>query len=159
MTAKSKKNNIEIVREPKYAHMIVTYVELHGNVFRKPKEWYPELLYNSKLHKSAKISTSISNVNMNMSPDSGLIMELKFPMSKENIEIYRKASNSGKKIKIYVPRDKIIKILFDKNLKEEIKASNRRIGFERFKIMEGYGKLLMFDIDNGTLIIRLAVIG
>jgi len=82
---------------------------------------------------------------------------MQFPLSREQFEKYRDAMNSGKKFKIYAPKDRMIKIIFDENLKEAILANNRRVGFEQFKIMEGYGELLSLDIENGTLIIKLAV--
>lgn len=154
---KIKKDSIEIVEKPEYADMVVNYIQFHGTVFRKPKEWYPELPYNSKMHQGARISTQISNVNMNFSPDSGLMIESKFPLSKENTEIYKNAINSGKKFKIYIPKDRMVKILFDKNLKEAVRARNRRVGFERYKATEGYGELVALDIEDGTLIIKVAV--
>lgn len=157
MTIENKKDNIEIIGKPEYADMKVEYVQFHGTVFRKPKEWYPELLYNSKMRQGARISTQILNVSMNFSPTSGLIIESKFPLSKENAEIYKKAVNSGKKFKIYVRKDRIVKILFDKNLKEAIRANNRRVGFEQYKATEGYGELIAIDIHDGTLIIKVAV--
>lgn len=153
----NKKDDIEIVERPEYADMIVDYFQFHGNVFRKTKEWYPELLYNSKRHQGARISTQMKNVSMNFSPASGLIIKGKFSLSKENTEIYKKAIDSGEKFKIYVPKDRIVKILFDKNLKEAIRANNRRIGFEQYKTTEGYGELVALDIDYGALIIKLAV--
>lgn len=152
-----KKDNIKIVEKPEYADMVINYVELHGNVFRNPKEWYPELLYNSNKHQPARISTQIKNVDMDMPPNSGLTMEVKFLMSeKQNIK-YKNAINSGEKFKIYIPKDRMIKIIFDKNLRESIKASNRSVGFQQYKTTEGYGELLSLDIEDGTLIIRLLV--
>jgi hypothetical protein len=157
MTQENKNDNIEIVEKSEYADMIVDYIQLNGTVFRKPKEWYPELVYNSKKHQPAKISTQIPNVSMNMSPTSGLMIELKFPLSKENAEVYRSAINSGKKFKIYVPNNRMIKIIFDNNLKEAIRANNRHVGFEQYKIMEGYGELVALDIDDGSLILKVVV--
>lgn len=84
MIQENKKDDMEIVEKPEYADMTVDYVQCNGTVPRKPKEWYSKLLYNSKKHQSAKISTQIPNVSMNMSPTSGLMIELKFPLSKEN---------------------------------------------------------------------------
>lgn len=152
-----KKANIEIVKKPEYANMIINDIQMHGTLCRKPKKWYPELLYNSEKHQAARIFTQMPNMRMGMSPTFGLVIELKFPLGKENAEAYKNAANSGKKFKIFIPKNGVIKILFDKNLKEVIRAHNRRVGFKEFKIMEGYGKLLSLDINNGTLIIKLAV--
>ncbi len=157
MTEENKKDDIEIVEKPEYADMILNDVRCHGTDSRKPKEWYPELLYNSEKHQSARIITQMQNTSMDMSPVSGLIIKMQFPLSREQFEKYRDAMNSGKKFKIYAPKDRMIKIIFDENLKEAILANNRRVGFEQFKIMEGYGELLSLDIENGTLIIKLAV--
>ena len=152
-----QKDKIEFVEDQEYADMILTYVQFHATDFRNPKEWYPELVYNSKLHQGAKISTQIQNLSMSISPNLGLIITGRFPMSKEQTEKYKNAANSGKKFKIYAPKDKMIKITFDENLKEAMRSSNRKVGFEQYKIMEGRGELLSLDIEDGTFIIKLAV--
>jgi len=152
-----KKANIEIVEKPEYANMIINDVQIHRTPCRKPKKWYPELLYNTKKHQSARIFTQIQNVRMGASPTFGLVIELKFPMSKEDVKAYTNAANSGKTFKICIPKDGMIKILFDKNLQEAIRANNHLVGFEQYKVMKGYGKLLSFNINNGILITRVAV--
>lgn len=157
MTQENKNDKIEIVEKPEYADMTVDYIQLNGTVFRKPKEWYPELVYNSEKHQPARISTQMPNVSMNMSPSSGLTIKAEFPLSKENIEIHKNAISSGKKFKIYVPNNRMIKIIFDQNLKEAIRANNRRVGFEQYKIMEGYGKLVALDIDDKSLILKVVI--
>jgi len=61
MTEENKKDDIEIVEKPEYADMILNDVRCHGTDSRKPKEWYPELLYNSEKHQSARIITQMQN--------------------------------------------------------------------------------------------------
>jgi hypothetical protein len=50
----------------------------------------------------------------------------------------------------------MIKILFDNNLQEAIRANNRR-GISQDTIMEGYCKLLSFGINSGTITMLVAV--
>lgn len=82
------KKDIEIVDSPEYADMELTYVQFHGTEFRKPKEWHPELSYNSKLHQSARITTKMANVKMDMSPIFGLRITAQYPLSKEKLATY-----------------------------------------------------------------------
>ena len=77
--------------------MIINDVQIHGALSRKPKEWHPELLYNAEKHQSARIFTQMSNVRMGLSPTFGLVIELKFPLSKEKIETYKNAVKFWKK--------------------------------------------------------------
>jgi hypothetical protein len=155
----AKNNNIEIVKNSEYADMVIDHVELHGNVLRKPKEWHPELSYNSRLHKAAKIYTSTSNVNIDTVPNFGTIMAIRFSMSEKNLVAYKKAIKLGKNFKIRIPENRMVKIFFDRNLKEAIKSNNRRVGFEQFKIIESFGKVIDINIDTsgGTLIIKVVV--
>jgi len=157
MTQENKKDNIEIVEKPEYADMIIRDVQIHGNICRKPKEWYPELLYNSEKQQPARVYTQMPNVKMGLSPNLEPMIELKLPLSKEKAEIHKNAVNSGKQFKICVPKDRIVKITFDNNLKEAIRANNRRVGFEQYKIMEGRGELVALDIDDGSLILKVVV--
>lgn len=149
--------NIEIVEKPEYADMILVDIQFHRTVARKPKEWYPELLYGSGLRKNTRIITDISNVSMYMSPILGLIITAKYPLSEKEPSAYDKAINSNKTFKIYIPQDRKIKISFDKNLKEAIKANNKHVGFEKYKIIETFGELYDLDIKEGLLIITLTV--
>jgi len=148
--------DIKIVERPEYADMIINYVQFHRTVFRKPKEWYPELMYNSKLSQPARISTDIQNVGMEMTP-AGLIITSKFPLSPENFEIYKKAVNSGKQFKIFVPKDKKLKVMFDQNVKDAISAHNRRVGFKEHKVLDCTGEFISLDIQDGVCIIKVAI--
>jgi len=148
----------EIINNSEYADIILDYVELNGNKFRKPKEWHPELLYNSKLHQDAKISTKIPKVKMIMSPASELLITAEYPLSKENLSKYEDSTKSKNKFKLFVPKDKRIRILFDKNLKESIDANNKRVGFQQYdKDLEVFANLLSIDIKEGSLIIELII--
>ncbi|MFA5208386.1 MAG: hypothetical protein WC428_07135 [Candidatus Paceibacterota bacterium] len=144
----------EIVDNREYADMIFDYIEWGGTKPRKPKEWHPELLYNSKLHQGAKVTTDISKVEMSMSP-AGLLMIVEYCLSKENLNKYNNSLKSGNKFKIFIPKDKKIRIIFDKNLKESIEANNKRVGYKQYdKDIQMSADFLSLDIKEGRLIIK-----
>lgn len=151
-----KIKQIEIIKKPEYANLVITDIQLHGNKARKPKEWYPELLYNSRLQQGARIFTDRSNISIHEMPKGGVILESRFPVDTKTADLYKQALTSRKKFKIYVPKNGI-KILYHESLKERIRAYNRGIGFEKYKIIDGYGKLSTFDIIEGMAIIRVVI--
>lgn len=151
-----RKSQIESTADPEYADLILCDIQLHGNEQRNPKEWYPELLYNSKLHQNARIFTNRSETSEYEVPNVGMIIEHRFPVSYKTAELYNKARTSGRKFKIYTPKNGI-KILFHESLKERINAHNRKVGFEESKIMDGHGKLYAFDIVDGTAIVKVLI--
>lgn len=155
-TINSMLSKIEIIEKSEYADMALVDIQFHRTSPRKPKEWHPELLYNSRLRKSTRIVADMSNVNMHMSPVIGLIITVKLPLGDKSLEIYKKAIDANKTFKIYIPRDRKIKILFDENLKEAIKAK-KHLELEKYKTMEMYGELYNIDIKEGSLIITLTV--
>ena len=149
--------NIEVVEKPEYADMIIDHIQFHGSDFRKPKDWHPELLYKSKLHQGATIATQMPNVNITMSP-SGLVVESRFHMSKENTEKYQETLTSEKKFKIYVPGNRMVRILFDENLKQAIRSHNRHAGYKKFvSIVEGHAKVLALDMESDSAATKLTV--
>jgi len=154
-----RSEKIQMVDKPEYADMCINFVEMHGANFRKPKEWYPELLYNSKKHKHAKIGTVLKNTRMDDTINSGVVLTMKFPLSKENLAKYNQALASGKGFKIFTPKDRKLKLLFDKNLKEKMKSYNKQVGFEYFSLTDGEAMLKTIDIDAGRLIIKIEIEG
>lgn len=155
-TEKERKPKIESTADPEYADLILCDIQLHGNEQRNPKEWYPELLYNSKLHQNARIFTNRSQTSVYELLKIGTIIEQRFSVSPKTAELYHQSCTSGRKFKIYTPKNGI-KILFHESLKERIKAHNRKIGFEELKIMDGHGKLYTLDIVDGTAIVKVLI--
>lgn len=49
-----EKPKIEVMEDPEYSDLLIDNIMFHGNNIRNPKEWYPELLYNSKLEQGNK---------------------------------------------------------------------------------------------------------
>ena len=144
--------------KPEYAGMILDYLEFHGTQFRNPKEWHPELLYNSKKHNPAIISNDMSNLKMEMTP-FGLLVVARYPMGKQNLDAYNKAKESGQKFKIYAREDRKIKIRYDQNVRQAVAAHNRLIGFEHHKVQDCEGELISFDISNGEIIMKVIIRG
>lgn len=152
-----EKPKIELMDKPEYADQIMVDFTMHGNELRKPKEWYPELVYNSGLNQDARIYSAKENNNSYVVDGLGYIMEQKFPVSPETAEKYEQAKTSGRGFKLYVP-EKGVKILFDENMKEKIRAANKKAGYDKFGIEDGfYAQLLSFDIIDGNAIIKLLI--
>ena len=152
-----EKPKFEIADKPEYADLIMTDFTMHGNDLRKPKEWYPELLHNSALNQGARMYSGKENNTSNMVAGLGLVMEQRFPVSPKTAEAYKQAKASGRGFKIYIPKEGV-KILFDKNLKERIKANNKKVGTRRINLEDGfYAQLLSFDIVEGDAIIKVLI--
>ena len=146
------------IEKPEYADLTLDYLEFHGTHFRNPKEWWPELLYNSEKDKPGRISNDMSNFNMEMTP-SGLIIMVRYPMSKQTLDAYNKAKETGQVFRIGVRKDRKIKIRYDQNVRQAVAAHNRRVGFERHKVQNCEGELISFDISNGEIIMKLIIRG
>lgn len=153
-----EKPKIELAEDPQYSDLILNDITFHGNNIRNPKEWYPELLYNSKLGQGGRIYTNKARVAMYFVEGVGMVIEQRFPLSQEQKEAYSKALASGKAFKIYA-RPTGVKILFDKNAQERVKAHNRRAGYREFdeniSDLGTLGQLYTFDIVDGDAIIRV----
>jgi len=151
-----EKLKIEMAEKPEYADFIIGDIMLHGNEQRNPKEWYPELLHNSKLNQSSRIYGNKSNMAVYETPE-GTIIEQKFPVDPETINLYNQSLNSGRTFKLYTPK-KGIRILFHDSLKERIWAHQKKTGLQTYNIEDGfYGQLSTFDIIEGVAIIKVLI--
>jgi len=125
--------------------MVLDHFEFHGTTARKPKGWFPELLYKLKQMKPAKVfSRNVSNLNMEWTP-AGLIVTSRYPMSPEDIDRYNRAKAEGRDFKIVPRDDKIVKILYDQNVRQAFAVHNRRVGFEQYKVENHLGEVICFN--------------
>ena len=139
--------------------MVLDYFEFHGTTFRKPKGWFPELLYKLKQMKPARVlAKDISDLKMEWVSE-GLMITSKYPMSAENIELYDKAKAEGKDFKIVPRENKKIRILYDQNARQAVAAHNRRVGFEQYKVENCMGEVISLDIMDGQIILKLIIKG
>ncbi len=150
----------ELADNPQYSDMIINDIMFHGNEIRNPKEWYPELLYNSKLGQGGRIYTNKAKVAVYSVEGVGMVIEQRFPLSQKQKEAYNEALTSGKAFKIYA-HPTGVKILFDKGIEERIRAHNKRVGYRAFDEnifnTETIGKLYTFDIIDGDAIIKVVM--
>lgn len=154
---KLEKPKIETTEDPEYADLTMTDITLHGNEQRNPKEWYPELLYSSKLGRGGRIYSDKKNNAVYTIKGLGTIIEQRFPVGPETVDSYNKALTSGRGFRLYVPKEGV-KVLFHNSLKERIKAANKKLGFDSYNAEDGfYGKLSTFDIIDGVAIIKVLI--
>lgn len=151
-----EKPKIEVATDPEYADLIINDVMLHGNEQRNPKEWYPELLYNSELSQGGRIYANKENVAVYPIEGVGMIIEQRFPVSPETANLYSQAHTSGSIFRLYVPKSGI-QIIYHESLKERIRAHNKKMGFARFDTEDGHGQLYTFDIVDGTAILKVVI--
>lgn len=152
-----EKPKIEVTDNPEFADLIMVDFTMHGNEPRKPKEWYPELVYNSGLNQNARIYSTKENNNSYMVDGLGYIMEQRFSVSPETAEKYNQAKASGQGFRLYVPKEGV-KVIFHETLKERIRSANKKFGYQRYSIEDGfYAQLLSFDIVDGDAIIKVLI--
>jgi|SRR3989344_5479878 len=156
-----EKPKIELAEDPQYSDLILNDITFHGNNIRNPKEWYPELLYNSKLAQGGRIYTNKERVAVYPVEGVGMVIEQRFPLNQQQKEAYMQALKSGKAFKIYVRPNGVVKILFDKGIEERVKAHNKRVGHKVFDEnmfnTETIGQLYTFDIIDGDAIIKVVM--
>ena len=150
----------ELAENPEYSDLVINDIMFHGNEIRNPKEWYPELLYNSKLGQGGRIYTNKAKVAVYPVEGIGMVIEQRFPLSQKQKEAYRDALILGKAFKIYA-RPSGVKILFDKGIEERVSAHNKRVGYKVFDEnmfnTETIGQLYTFDIIDGDAIIKVVM--
>lgn len=139
--------------------MVLDYFEFHGTTARKPKGWFPELLYRLKKMEPGRVfAKDMSNLKTEWTSE-GFMITSKYPMNPEDLERYNRARSEGRDFKIIPRPDKKIRILYDQNARQAVAAHNRRVGFEQYKIENCIGEVISLDIADGQIILKLIIKG
>ena len=145
--------------EEKYSDLIMDDLTFYGVKLRHPKDWYPELLHGAKDHVPVRTySARWAKIEENKKGE--IEATLTFPVSKETVEKYQKDIQGGIKFRVLIPKEGL-KVLPDKTMNENIKAYNRRIGFEKLQEFHGcraYPQSFNIDINTCTAIIKMFLV-